>query len=245
MYLRASLTQTLPISELSIEDAEAEFGPDKRGHKSPLRRCLASDQVKDPALMIRFVLSPEAVVTPDVVGKLPGRGVWVSADRVSLETAIEKRAFARGFKSNAKIEGDLIALTERLLARRVLGLITMARKSGVIAMGFDQVQSMAREASIAFRLEASDGSPDGRGKIRTLSKAINRELGQEDPYVIGCFDALQLGAALARDSVVHAAIKPGGLARSLRLEVLRLSGFRALIPVQWPDIKHETAQRRS
>ena len=121
--------------------------------------------------------------------------------------------------------------------------ITMARKSGVIALGYDQVQSMAREASTAFRIEASDGSKDGRGKIRTLAKAINRELGLPDPIVIGCFTAEQLGGALARESVVHAAIKPGGLARTLKVEAGRLSGFTALIPSHWPDIKHEAVSR--
>ena len=234
------MSAALPISQA---DDEAEFGPDKRGHKSPLRRCLASGEVKDPAQMVRFVLSPEGVVIPDVAGKLPGRGVWVSADAASLKAVIKAKAFARGFKGKAKLEGDLIGLTGQLLARRVLGLITMARKSGVIALGYDQVQSMVREASTAFRIEASDGSKDGRGKIRTLAKAINRELGLPDPIVIGCFTAEQLGGALARESVVHAAIKPGGLARTLSVEAGRLSGFTALIPSHWPDIKHETASR--
>ena len=233
------MSEALPISG----DDQAEYGPDKRGHKSSLRRCLNSGEVKDPKQMVRFVLGPEGIVTPDVAGKLPGRGVWVSADAASLAGVIKSKAFVRGFKGKAKLEGDLAGLTAQLLGRRVLGLITMARKSGVIAMGFDQVQSMAREASTAFRIEASDGAADGRGKIRTLAKAINRELGLADPIVIGCFTAEQLGTALSRESVVHAAIKPGGLAATLRVEAQRLSGFTALIPSHWPDIKHEKASR--
>lgn len=200
---------------------------------------MASGESRDPVDMVRFVLGPDGVVTPDVAGKLPGRGVWVSADRKSLEKTIALKSFARGFKSKAKIEGDLVAMTESLLARRVLGLITMARKAGVIAMGFDQVQSMAREAAISFRIEASDGSKDGRSKIRTLAKAMNREQDLADPIVIGCFTAAEIGTALARDSIVHAAIKPSKLAKSMALEVKRLAGFRDLIPVDWPDIKHE------
>ena len=171
--------------------------------------------------------APEGVVTPDIAGKLPGRGVWVSADIKSLEKAIAQKSFARGFKSQAKIEGGLVDLTGRLLARRVLGLVTMARKSGVIALGFDQVQSMAREAAIAFRIEAKDGSKDGRGKIRTLSKAVNREQDLADPIVVGCFTAEEIGKALARESIVHAAIKPCKLAKVLAIDVkktIRVSG---------------------
>jgi predicted RNA-binding protein YlxR (DUF448 family) len=193
--------------------------------------------------MVRFVLDPEGVVTPDIQGKLPGRGVWVSSDRKSLEKVIAQKSFARGFKGKAKVKGDLVSLTEQLLVRRVLGLITMARKASLIAMGNDQVQAMAREASIAFRIEASDGSEDGRSKIRTLAKAINRELELPDPIVIGCFTADEIGRALGRESIVHAAIKPSKLAKSLKVDVARLSGFRTLIPMEWPDRAHEIREK--
>ena len=232
------MTQTVTISP-----EEAEFGPDRRGHKPLERRCLASGETRDPVNMVRFVLDPEGVVTPDIQGKLPGRGVWVSSDRKSLEKVIAQKSFARGFKGKAKVKGDLVSLTEQLLVRRVLGLITMARKASLIAMGNDQVQAMAREASIAFRIEASDGSKDGRSKIRTLAKAINRELELPDPIVIGCFTADEIGRALGRESIVHAAIKPSKLAKSLKVDVARLSGFRTLIPMEWPDRAHEIREK--
>ncbi len=228
MYLRANLVILTPISS-----------QDKRGHKPRERRCLASGETRNPEQMIRFVLSPDGVVTPDIAGKLQGRGVWVSANRGALEKTIVSKSFSRGFKAQAKIQDDLIELTERLLARRVLGLIKMAKKAGVIAMGFDQVQSMARESVISIRIEAKDGSEDGRSKIRTLAKAINREIGVADPLVIGCFTAEELGDTLARDSIVHVAIKPSKLAKSIKQSIEKLAGFRDLIPTDWPDFAHE------
>ena len=237
------MTQAPTISPEQDSPEQDEFGPDRRGHKPLERRCLASGETRDPVSMVRFVLNPAGVVTPDIQGKLPGRGVWVSSDRKSLEKVIAQKSFARGFKGKAKVEDDLTALTESLLVRRVLGLITMARKAGQIALGFDQVQSMAREAAIAFRIEASDGSKDGRGKIRTLAKAMNREQELPDPIVVGCFTADEIGQALARDSIVHASIKPGKLAKSLRRDVMRLSGFRELIPMDWPDRAHEIREK--
>ena len=110
-------------------------------------------------------------------------------------------------------------------------------------MGNDQVQSMAREAAIAFRIEASDGSKDGRSKIRTLAKAMNREQELPDPIVVGCFTADQIGEALGREAIVHAGIRPSKLAKSLKLDVARLSGFRELIPLYWPDRAHELREK--
>lgn len=227
----------------TISAEEAEFGPDRRGHKPLERRCLASGETRDPVYMVRFVLDPEGVVTPDIQGKLPGRGVWVSSDRKSFEKVIAQKSFARGFKAKAKVEGDLIDLTQRLLGRRVLGLLTMARKASVVALGFDQVQSMAREAAIAIRIEASDGSKDGRSKIRTLAKAMNREQELPDPVVLGCFTADQIGQALGREAIVHAAIKPCKLAKAMKVDVMRLAGFRELIPMDWPDRAHEIQEK--
>ena len=102
---------------------------DKRGHKSRERRCVSRNEVRDPKDMIRFVLGPDQMVFPDVLGKLPGRGVWVSATREDLEVAIQKGGFKRGFKGNAKVSADLIENVEAGLKRQTLSLIGMAKKS--------------------------------------------------------------------------------------------------------------------
>lgn len=213
---------------------------DKRGHKGSERRCIASGEVKDKSVLVRFALSPDGVVTPDIVGKLPGRGVWVSANRFALDKAIKTGAFNRGFKSKVTVPADLMDVVEHLLARKVLGLLTMALKSGHILMGFDQVKSAAKGDYIAWRIEASDGSSDGRSKIRVLTKAVSRELGQPIPKVVGCFSASELGQALGRETVVHAALKAGPLAKAFSGAVRRLSGFRVLIPQDWDDKAHES-----
>lgn len=215
---------------------------DKRGHKGPERRCVASGESFDKSKLIRFVRSPDSLVVPDISGKLPGRGVWVSADRFSVDKAVKIKAFARGFKNKVTIPDDLADMIEAQLANRVLGLIAMALKSGVIVMGFDQVKGAARSEPLAMRIEASDGSEDGRGKIRVLTRAVSRELELPIPAVIGCFSAAALGEALGRESIVHAAIKPGKLAASLKMAAMRLSGFRALSPADWPDARHEAVK---
>ena len=43
--------------------------------------------------MYRFVVDPENQVLPDLAAKLPGRGLWIKADRFSLQSAIEKKLF--------------------------------------------------------------------------------------------------------------------------------------------------------
>lgn len=241
-------THTDPALDSSEPDGSEherdEAWAKKRGHKGRERRCLASGDVTDTANMVRFVLSPDGTVTPDILGKLPGRGVWVSANKDALTSVIKTKGFARGFKGKAIIPENLEIFVESLLAKRLLGLITMARKSGHIHIGYDQVKSAASVGGLAWRIEAKDGSEDGRSKIRTLSKAVAKELELPLPKVMGCFTNAELSAALSRESVVHIGLPRGPMAKAFKRDAKRLDGFKPLVPPEWPDIAHERQYAR-
>jgi len=212
---------------------------DKRGHKSRERKCVARNEVRDPRLMVRFVVGPENTVFPDVLGKLPGRGVWVSSTREDLQIAIEKGGFKRGFKGNVTLPDDLHAQVEAGLRRQVLSLMGMAKKSGKLFIGFDQVMVAARTDALGWRIEASDGAEGSRGKIRALSKAVSREVELALPRVIGCFSSTELGAVVGREAITHCAVPHGRIAKSLGISAKRLSGFLSLVPEGWADAQHE------
>jgi hypothetical protein len=51
----------------------------------PLRRCVVTRERLPKERMFRFVVSPERALIPDLAGKLPGRGIWLSASRDVIE----------------------------------------------------------------------------------------------------------------------------------------------------------------
>lgn len=237
-------------SKLHTSDPSApplldEYGPDKRGHKSRERRCAATGETRSRDEMVRFVLSPSAEVTPDIMAKLPGRGVWVSAQKSAVETAQKNGGFARGFKTKLRMDAGLAELTQQLLARRLLGLLSMAHKSGHIAIGYDQVKAKAGAGQIAWRIEARDGAADGRGKIRTLARAVAFELEIAPPEVMGAFSGAELAQSLGRERAVHIALPHGKLAKAFTAEARRYAGFTDLIPKDWDDYKHEMKTPKS
>lgn len=212
---------------------------DKRGHKSRERKCVSRNEVRDPSEMIRFVVGPDNTVFPDILGKLPGRGVWVSAAREDMDVAINKGGFKRGFKGNVKVPDDLTVQVEAGLRKHTMSLIGMAKKSGKLFIGFDQVMTAAKVDALGWRIEASDGAEGSRGKIRALSKAVAREVELKLPRVIGCFHSTELGAIVGRDSLIHCAVPHGRIAKSLGISARRLSGFVPLVPEGWADAQHE------
>lgn len=227
----------IPTDDLT--DSSIEGAKGSHGHKPRERRDIASGEVMEPSRMIRIAFGPDGMVVPDFARKLPGRGAWVASDRASVEQAVKTKAFARAAKAKVQIPTGFADQIESGLASRVLGLLGMAKRAGEIETGFDKVRGAAQGGLLAFRFEASDGSQDGRGKIRVNAKSAGIELEEEAAIGVGCFTGYELGAVLGREHLVHIGVRKGRLAKALRAELSRLAGFRHLIPAEWPDKEHE------
>ena len=183
----------------------------------PERTCIASgDKLPQPEL-IRFVLDSGGRVTPDADGKLPGRGIWVRAERGAIERACAARLFSRAARRQAEVPENLLTDIESSLVRRVSGLLALARKSGAAVSGFERVRDTLNNGDAGLLLQASDGSPRQGAKL--AGRAGDAEL-------FRCLTAAELGVAFGRQNVIHAAVRVGGLAERVRVEARRLVGIR-------------------
>ncbi len=180
------------------------------------RRCIATGETQPKPGLIRFVIGPEGQVVPDILGRLPGRGIWVSADRDALALATKKNLFARAAKAPAKLPGDLIAQVEAAQARRVTDLVALARKAGEAVAGFEKVKSWLAEGRAKVLLQASDGSERGKSKLWT----------PEGGRYFACLTAQELGLAFGRETVIHGALGAGGLSTRVVEEAAKLQGLR-------------------
>jgi hypothetical protein len=189
-----------------------------------------SGEVMDEARLIRFVVGPEGEVVPDLARKLPGRGLWVAADRASVETAAKKGLFARAAKAKVKAPADLADQVEILLRRRLLSALGLARKSGDITSGFEKVSATIQTGKAAWLIEARDGAADGRRKIMSIARKQ-----QPPPRVFGLFTAEELGLALGGENVIHTAFLAGRAAARWAEDARRLEGFSPLLPEDWRE----------
>ena len=185
--------------------------------EEPERRCVATGQTGECDGLIRFVLDPEGVVTPDLAERLPGRGVWVSADCSALEKAAKKNLFAKSLRSPATVPQDLAGMLERLLTRRAIESLGLCRKAGQAVGGFEKAREALTMRDPAALVQACDGSMDGRKKLGRLAKGITE---------ITCLTKSELGLAFGRASVIHVVLLVGGAANRAIRECARLQGFR-------------------
>ena len=77
------------------------MGRGERHMKSDVveRKCIVTGEVQPKHGLIRFVVSPDKQIVPDLAEKLPGRGIWVSSTNNAVSTAIGKGLFSRGAKN--------------------------------------------------------------------------------------------------------------------------------------------------
>jgi predicted RNA-binding protein YlxR (DUF448 family) len=186
------------------------------------RRDLVTGEIMPEHRLIRFVAAPDGEIVPDVAAKLPGRGLWVEASRKAIAIAIEKKLFARAAKANISAGGDLVDRAEKALVTRMLGDLGLARRAGALTLGFDNVlRALDGPTPPMLLVEAADGSGDGKRKLYNAAHARGLK-----PVVAQCLFSAELGLALGRENVIHAAVQPGGFAERLALDAQRLAALR-------------------
>lgn len=186
------------------------------GSGEPERKCIATGEVQPKHGLIRFVIGPDDQLVADILGKLPGRGIWVSADKDAMAEAVKKGAFSRAARQKVTVPEDLIQDIEGQLVRRVVELISLARKGGRAVAGYEKVKDWLLKDEADVLIQSSDGSERGKSKLST-------------PYggsFIGWLTSDELGMAFGRETVIHAALSSGGLTSRIVEEAQRLKGVR-------------------
>lgn len=191
-----------------------------------LRLCAVSRAERPADELIRFVAAPDGSITPDLARRLPGRGVWVTADRSSIEAAVKSRAFARSLKRQVEVRPDLADAIESLMVKRAMETLGLANKAGLAVAGFDKVDETIAKGDAALLVHGSEAAKDGRGKLDRKFLAIQEDRGRNAP-ITDDLTIEQLSLAMGRSNVVHAALIYGGVTEKFTIEAERLRRYRS------------------
>lgn len=223
------MTQSLdePGDDNTVEDWWDE-GP-KKASALRERMCMVRRTRMPVARMIRFVRAPDGSVIPDLTARLPGRGVWLHSDReVIASAATPKGGFSRGFKDAVQVDQSLVEQVERQLVERCQSTLGLAKRSGGIILGYDQVRSEVQKRKPGWLIEASDGALDGRRRVVGLAVAMYDRV-----RVASALTSEELGMAFGRDHVVHALLKTGRFTDVWTGDYRRLYEFRQMTKAVW------------
>ncbi|WP_296342471.1 RNA-binding protein [Reyranella sp.] len=184
-----------------------------------VRTCIATGEEAAPERMIRFVVGPEGDAVPDLARRLPGRGMWVRAERAALERVLAKNLFSKAARASVKAAADLPDRVERLLLERALDDLGRARRAGRAVAGFVKVEQMVGQRRAGLLIVANEADGDGLAKLQATGLPIEK-LG----------DAASLGGIFGREQAVYVAVARddagGAFIQRIAVGAARWRGFR-------------------
>jgi predicted RNA-binding protein YlxR (DUF448 family) len=198
----------------------------KAERRASLRTCVVTRESKPPEELIRFVPAPDGQIVPDAARRLPGRGIWVTAERGAVAEAIKRKAFSRSLKRQVAVPPDLPDMVERLLGKRVMDALSLANKAGVVTTGFTRIEAAIAAGKVAVLLHGQEAAADGVGKLNRRFQAASAQSGKP-AQIIQELTVDQLSLALGRSNVVHAALSAGGATANFLNEVGRVARYRS------------------
>ena len=185
----------------------------------PMRTCIITGTADTPERMIRFVVGPDGEVVPDLARRLPGRGMWLRAERAAVERAVEKKLFAKAARAAVQAPADLPERVERLLLDRPLADLGRARRAGRAVAGFVKVEQMIGQRRVGLLVVADEADGDGLGKLAATGLPIVR-LG----------DSALLGGLFGREQAVYVAVArddaSGAFIQRIAVGAARWRGYR-------------------
>lgn len=207
------------------EQAAEQDDPASFPDKGPERTCIVTRRKGPPELFIRFVRGPDGAVVPDLRGRLPGRGAWVTAAKAAVAEAVKRRSFKRAFKTDVEVSPGLAETIDGLMEKDALQALSLANKAGLVVAGATKVEGSIGPTVPAALVSASDGSADG---VRKMEAAIRRLLGDDADSIarIRDFRSGQLDLALGRTNVIHAAVAAGSAGDAFVARARRLRRYR-------------------
>ena len=192
---------------------------------SPERTCVVTRSVESKERLLRFVLAPDGQIVPDLKNKLPGRGIWVTANAEILGKAVKRQSFKRALKGGPDVDAGLVTLVGDLLEKDALQSLALANKAGLVMTGAMKIGSALSEGGLMALIHATDGTADGHRKLLQSAPRSMRN-GESVLSVINLFESHQMDLALGRTNVIHAALLPGAAAAAFVRKSARLSFFR-------------------
>lgn len=193
----------------------------KKSSEKPQRSCIACRKTGDKGDFLRFVLSPDSIVTADLDSKLPGRGAYTCLSVKCLSEALLRKQFNRAFKQEivTAASDDFIENIKHQMLKKVVGFIAIANKAGKIiaggSMALDAIRSFKKSGLI---LIAEDASESVANKIRTVA----------EHNLVPCLTIMNkemFGDILGKAPKSALCIKQSGFVASLSNEIERYRNF--------------------
>ncbi len=188
--------------------------------ETPQRSCLGCRSVKDKGELLRFVLSPDRELVPDLLAKLPGRGAYTCLKAACLRQALMRKQFQRAFKGEVATPSadEMVGHVAARMSDHIESYLALANKAGKVVSGTDSVLDALHRQTAGLVLLAEDTSPESARRVRDLAARVGtpcETLASKD----------RLGDLLGKELRSAVAVLHGSFVAVLLHEITRFRNF--------------------
>ena len=154
----------------------------------------------------------------DVNAKVTEKGVWCNSNRNDIEKAIKNKVFDRLLNKKLKIPSFFIESIESNLKLKILNLLGLSKKAGLLEIGYDKVLKGIKDETVDVVLIDKEAD-----KLKTLF------IENSDKNIISlyrCFSREEIGKAIGYKKVLCVALIASKLSNALKLDFCRLKEFK-------------------
>jgi predicted RNA-binding protein YlxR (DUF448 family) len=171
-----------------------------------VRQCVVLRRIAPKERLIRFVMSPDGSIVPDLRCALPGRGVWVTAQRHVVDQAVTRRVFLRVFSKNVKVSPTLGKDVDTCLEKRALFALAFAYKAGVCRLGYHQVEEILNGKKAASIFAAQEASERQWNTLKALASFRYKNTEGSKIHIFQGFSTDHLSQIFGKSGVFYGAL---------------------------------------
>ncbi len=141
--------------------------------------------------MIRFIISDNNFLTPDLYNNFKGEEFFVKSTKEELKNFSENvdEKYTKLFNKN-----NIVEVIENIILKHIIGIISLARKAKKVVIGFDEIKIQLKKNKIYLLLQAESFS-------QKREKQINLPVYQK--YKLNCLTKEELGIAFGKKNIAN------------------------------------------
>ena len=165
---------------------------------------------------IKFSLSPDNMLVPDLYNNLPGKSIWALANKALIKYIQEREDVKAHFGVSHIFTNDLVFLTQEMLRRKILNSISLAKKAGYLAIGLDTIKTQLIEKKHCLIVVAR-----GAKSLKNYSFFSSNS--------ISCFENLlyqkDFEKSTGKNNVKYVGILSKNFKKTIQVDLNKLKGF--------------------
>ena len=180
------------------------------------KKSFAENADIDENDFIKFSLSPDNKLVPDLHGNLPGKSVWAPAKKELIKYIQEREDVKEHFGVSQIFTNDLAFLVKKILRKKILNNISLAKKAGYLAIGLDKIKTQLIEKKHCLIVVAM-----GAKSLKNYSFFSSN--------TISCFENLlyqrDLEKSTGKINVKYVGILSKNFKKTIQVDLNKLKGF--------------------